>query len=131
HAHAATEAAGGHGTPDPATRSGGRTAGASAPDSAGSKRARAGVRLSQRACQGDGAQRSGLCAPPRGVGEIARQPVGRGAREAGAGTWRCKPKLVRRTAMSDLKAEIDMWGTVIDIAVGPRAPDSDEPKPNA
>ncbi len=82
HAHAAAETHGGHGTPDPATQSGGRTGGAGAPDAAGSKRARAGARVSQRACQGDRAQRSGFSTAARGVGEIARQPVGRGAPEA-------------------------------------------------
>ena len=44
--------------------------------------ARAGVRVSRPACQSDGAQRSGLSAPPRGAGEIARQPVGHRAGEA-------------------------------------------------
>ncbi len=55
HAHAAVEAHGGHGTLDPATRPGGRAAGAGAPDAAGPKRARAGAPVSRA----DSSRRSG------------------------------------------------------------------------
>jgi hypothetical protein len=74
----------------------------------GPKRARAGARVSRRACQGDGARCSGLPAPPRGAGEIARQPVGRGARETVAAARRCEPKHVRRIAMPAGKTQSDL-----------------------
>src|SRR5215471_1275043 len=79
YADAAVEAAGDHGTHNPATRSGGRAAGAGAPDTAGSTRARASLRVSPRPRESDGAHSDGLPASSRAAGEIARHAVGRGA----------------------------------------------------
>ncbi len=82
HAHSAAEADGGHGTPDPAAQSRGRTRGSIAADAAGPERARESRFLSQCASQGDGTRRHGFPAAPRGTGQVASQPVERGRRQA-------------------------------------------------